>query len=261
MTAGPWRWLTLCAFLGFLALLGWHVMTLDPQKKGDRLPGPVATFKEAWELLKDPFYDKGSNDKGIGVYAAYSIGRVLAGFLAGSAAAVVLGTILGLNRTIFLACSPYMQILKAVSPIAWMPLFMYTVKDAPWVAFLVVFMASLWPTVANTAFGVANIRKDLMNVARILQLSWGERLFRVILPAAGPTILQGLRISYGAAWVAVVPAEALLGTLGLGYFIWNEWNGLNLTNLIFAVILIGLIGVILELGFNQVARRVAYAEA
>jgi len=261
MTAATWRWVTLCGLLGLIGLATWHIGTVDPERKGNRLPGPGATFKEAWELLKDPFYDKGSNDKGIGVYAAYSIGRVLAGFLAGSIAAILLGTILGLNRTIFQACSPYMQILKAVSPIAWMPLFMYTVKDAPWVAFLVVFMASLWPTVANTAFGVANIRKDLMNVARILQLTWSERLFRVVLPAAGPTILQGLRISYGAAWVAVVPAEALLGTLGLGYFIWNEWNGLNLTSLIFAVILIGLIGVILELGFNQLARRIAYAEA
>jgi nitrate/nitrite transport system permease protein len=249
------------AVLGLTGLAAWHVATLDPKKEGNKLPGPAPTFRDAWSLAKDPFYDKGSNDKGIGIYAAYSIGRVLAGFLAGSAAAVVLGTVLGLNRTIFLACSPYMQVLKAVSPIAWMPLFMYTVKDSGWTAFLVVFMASLWPTVANTAFGVANIRKDLMNVARILQLTWAERLFRVVLPAAGPTILQGLRISYGAAWVAVVPAEALLGTLGLGYFIWNEWNGLNLTSLIFAVLLIGLIGVVLESGFNRLARRIAYAEA
>ena len=261
MARSSWRWIALCVALGVSALALWHMATDDPKKLGNKLPGPGPTFREAWELLKDPFYDKGSNDKGIGIYAAYSVGRVLVGFLAGSSVAIVLGTVLGLNRTIFRACSPYMQILKAVSPIAWMPLFMYTVKDAGWVAFLVVFMASLWPTVANTAFGVANIRKDLMNVSRILQLSWGERLFRVILPSAGPTILQGLRISYGAAWVAVVPAEALLGTLGLGYFIWNEWNGLNLTSLIFAVILIGLIGVVLESGFNRLAGRVAYAEA
>lgn len=261
MERASWRWIALCITLGVSALLLWHVTTEDPKKVGNKLPGPGPTFREARELLKDPFYDKGSNDKGIGIYAAYSVGRVLVGFLAGSAAAIVLGTVLGLNRTIFRACSPYIQILKSVSPIAWMPLFMYTVKDAGWVAFLVVFMASLWPTVANTAFGVANIRKDLMNVSRILQLSWGERLFRVILPSAGPTILQGLRISYGAAWVAVVPAEALLGTLGLGYFIWNEWNGLNLTSLIIAVILIGLIGVVLEFGFNRLAGRVAYAEA
>jgi nitrate/nitrite transport system permease protein len=261
MSSSPWKWLSLCGLLGLGVLLTWHVATLDPKKEGNKLPGPAPTFRDAWELLKDPFYDKGSNDKGVGVYAIYSVGRVLAGFLAGSAAAVVLGTVLGLNRVIFQACSPYMQILKAVSPIAWMPLFMYTVKDAGWVAFLVVFMASLWPTVANTAFGVSNIRKDLMNVALILQLSWSERLFRVVLPAAGPTILQGLRISYGAAWVAVVPAEALLGTLGLGYFIWNEWNGLNLTSLIVAVLLIGVIGVFLEFLFNRFAKRVAYAEA
>lgn len=261
MPSASWSWLALCGLLGLGGLFVWHVATLDPGKEGNKLPGPGPTFRDAWELLKNPFYDKGSNDKGIGVYAVYSVGRVLAGFLAATAAAIVLGTILGLNRTIFQACSPYMQILKAVSPIAWMPLFMYTVKDAAWVAFLVVFMASLWPTVANTAFGVANIRKDLLSVSRMLQLTWAERLFRVVLPAAGPTILQALRISYGAAWVAVVPAEALLGTLGLGYFIWNEWNGLNLTSLIFAVLLIGLIGVVLEFLFNRLAKRVAYAEA
>jgi nitrate/nitrite transport system permease protein len=210
--------------------------------------------------MQEPFADRGTNDKGIGIYAIYSIGRVLGGFLAGTMVAVLLGVVLGLNQTIFKALNPYIQILKAVSPIAWMPLFMYTVKDSAWVAILVVFMASLWPTLANTAFGVSNIKRDFLSVARILQLNWPEKLFRVVLPAAGPTIVAGLRISYGAAWVAVVPAEALLGVLGLGYFIWNEWNGLNLTALIFAVFLIGMIGLVLELAFNRLAGRLAWAE-
>jgi nitrate/nitrite transport system permease protein len=238
----------------------WHFGTLDPQQLGNKLPGPLATAREGWSLLEDPFYDRGSNDKGIGTYAIYSIVRVLGGFLAGTVVAVLLGVVLGLNHTIFKALNPYIQILKAVSPIAWMPLFMYTVKDSVWVALLVVFMASLWPTLANTAFGVSNIKKDFLSVARILQLSWPEKLFRVILPAAGPTIVAGLRISYGAAWVAVVPAEALLGTLGLGYFIWNEWNGLNLSSLMFAVFVIGMIGLVLEVGFNRLSGRLAWVE-
>ena len=260
MQKSPWAWVVLFLVFGAIFVAVWHVTTLDPEMKGNKLPGPVPTAKDGWALLKDPFYDHGSNDKGIGIYAGYSIVRVLAGFLAGTTAAIFLGVVLGLNQVIFKALNPYIQILKAVSPIAWMPLFMYTVKDSIWVALLVVFMASLWPTLANTAFGVANIKKDFLSVSRILQLTWPERLFRVILPAAGPTIVAGLRISYGAAWVAVVPAEALLGTLGLGYFIWNEWNGLNLTSLIFAVFVIGMIGVVLEFGFNGLAKRLAYVE-
>jgi len=257
----PWaNAVALFAVFGVVFLFAWHVATLDPQQKGDKLPGPAATAKEARALFGEPFYDRGSNDKGIGIYAIYSIGRVLGGFFAGTAVAILLGVVLGLNPTIFRAANPYIQVLKAVSPIAWMPLFMYTVKDSVWVALLVVFMASLWPTLANTAFGVSNIKKDFLSVSRILQLTWPEKLFRVILPAAGPTIVAGLRISYGAAWVAVVPAEALLGTLGLGYFIWNEWNGLNLTGLMVAIFVIGMIGVILELAFNRLAGQLAYAE-
>jgi nitrate/nitrite transport system permease protein len=255
-----WRALALFLLFGAVFVFVWHAATLDPEQKGNKLPGPLATAKEARTLFSEPFYDRGSNDKGIGIYAIYSIGRVLGGFLAGTSAAILLGVVLGLNPVVFKALNPYIQILKAVSPIAWMPLFMYTVKDSVWVALLVVFMASLWPTLANTAFGVSNIKKDFLSVSRILQLTWPEKLFRVILPAAGPTIVAGLRISYGAAWVAVVPAEALLGTLGLGYFIWNEWNGLNLTGLMVAILVIGLIGVVLELGFNQLAGKMAYAE-
>jgi nitrate/nitrite transport system permease protein len=260
LSQGSWSWVVLFAAFGLVFVTVWHFATLDPEQTGSKLPGPAATAREGWSLLQDPFYDRGSNDKGIGTYAIYSIGRVLGGFFCGTVVAVLLGVVLGLNQTMFKALNPYIQILKAVSPIAWMPLFMYTVKDSVWVALLVVFMASLWPTLANTAFGVSNIKKDFLSVSRILQLTWPEKLFRVILPAAGPTIVAGLRISYGAAWVAVVPAEALLGTLGLGYFIWNEWNGLNLASLMFAVFVIGMIGVVLELGFNRLSRQMAWAE-
>jgi nitrate/nitrite transport system permease protein len=256
----PWKWVFLSGVIGLLLLLLWSALTQDPQNLGNTLPGPLRTFEEAKLLFSDPFYDKGSNDKGIGTYALYSIVRVLVGFGAGTIVAVILGVILGLNPVIFKAANPFIQIFKAVSPIAWMPLFMYTVKDSLLVALLVVFMASLWPTMANTAFGVAGIKKDFISVARIMELPWFTRLFRVILPGAGPTIVAGLRISYGAAWVAVVPAEALLGTLGLGYFIWNEWNGLNLASLIVAVVVIGLIGLILEQGFNKLAGWLAYTE-
>jgi nitrate/nitrite transport system permease protein len=141
-----------------------------------------------------------------------------------------------------------------------MPLLLYTVKDSGVTAFLVVFMASIWPTLANTAFGVANIRKDYLNVAAILQMSYRHKLFRVILPAAGPTIVAGLKISMGSAWVSIIPAEAMLGSMGLGYFVWNEWNNLSLTSVIFAILTIGVAGVFIDALFTQLSRRLSYAD-
>lgn len=182
------------------------------------------------------------------------------GFIVGSLVAIILGVILGLNPVLFKAVNPYVQVLRAISPIAWMPLLLYSVQNSNWTALLVVFMASVWPTLANTAFGVSNIKKDYLNVSNILQLSPVSKVFKVILPGAGPTIVAGLRISMGSAWVAIVPAEALLGSLGLGYFVWNEWNNLSLTSVIFAILIIGIVGVCIDVLFNMLARRLAYAD-
>ena len=121
-------------------------------------------------------------------------------------------------------------------------------------------MASVWPTLANTAFGVSNIKKDYLNVANILQMRPLAKVFRVILPAAGPAIVAGLKISMGSAWVAIVPAEALLGSLGLGYFVWNEWNNLSLPNVIFAILVIGFVGVVIDFFFTRLANRLAYVD-
>jgi nitrate/nitrite transport system permease protein len=141
-----------------------------------------------------------------------------------------------------------------------MPILLYSVQNSGVTALLVIFMASLWPTLASTAFGVANIKKDYLNVANILQMSPVTKLFKVILPAAGPTIIAGLKISMGSAWVALVPAEALLGSLGLGYFIWNEWNNLSLSNVIFAIFVIGFVGVIIDLLLSRVSNRLAFVD-
>ncbi|HEY4910549.1 MAG TPA: ABC transporter permease subunit, partial [Methylomirabilota bacterium] len=144
--------------------------------------------------------------------------------------------------------------------LAWMPLFLYTLKNAGQAAVLVIFVSSLWPTMANTAFGVGSIRKDYLNVARLLQLSWPRRFFQVILPAAAPAILAGLRISIGSAWVAIVAAEMLIGGTGVGYFVWNEWNNLALNSVIFAIFAIGMVGVLLDFGLGRVAKLVAYSD-
>lgn len=249
-------WIVLCLlfFAGFV--LFWQLITANT----DSLPGPLPVAETSWFFLSDPFYDNGPNDKGIGTLALYSLGRLSTGFIAGSVVAIILGVILGSSPVLYKALNPYIQVLRAISPIAWMPLLLYSVQDSNATALLVVFMASVWPTMANTAFGVSNIKKDYLSVANILQMNPMSKLFRVILPAAGPTIVAGLKISMGSAWVAIVPAEALLGSLGLGYFVWNEWNNLSLTSVIFAILVIGIVGLFVDYLFTKLASRLAYAD-
>jgi nitrate/nitrite transport system permease protein len=241
--------------IGCFLLLCWKGIAAHSE-----IPGPLDVLATAVEFLRDPLYDAGPNDKGIGILTAYSMARLLSGFTAASVCAVFFGVILGRNAVLFNAVNPYIQVLRAISPIAWMPLLLYTVKDSGITAFLVVFMASIWPTLANTAFGVANIRKDYLNVAEILQMGYWKKLFQVILPAAGPTIVAGLKISMGSAWVSIIPAEAMLGSLGLGYFVWNEWNNLSLTSVIFAIFTIGAVGVVIDAMFTRLSRRLSYTD-
>ena len=235
--------------------------TWNPEKeKVKGVPGPMAVVNKTWEELSEAFVKKGTNDHGIAYMVLYTVTRFAAGFLAASIVAVMLGVLLGLNKVLFRAVNPYIQILKPISPLAWMPLLLYTVRDPKWTAVLVVFMASLWPTLATTAFGVNSIRKDYLHVAAILQLPWYKRLYKVILPGEAPTIVNGLRISFGSALVAVVPAEMLLGELGVGYLSWIEWNNLDIAGVIFAILVVGVVGVILDSGFNKLAGLVTYQE-
>lgn len=231
----------------------------NPEKmKG--VPGPLAVVEKARSELSEAFIIKGTNDHGIAYLVLYTVSRFAAGFLAASVVAILFGIILGLNRVLFRAFNPFIQILKPISPLAWMPLLLYTVRDPKWTAILVVFMASVWPTLATTAFGVSSLKKEYLHVAAILQLSWFKRLYRVILPGAAPTIVNGLRISFGSALVAVVPAEMLLGELGVGYLSWIEWNNLDIAGVIFAILVVGVVGVILDSGFNKLAGLVTYQE-
>lgn len=233
----------------------------NPEKeKVNGVPGPLAVLEKAWAEFGEAFEKKGTNDHGIAFLVFYTVSRFAVGFFAASVVAIILGVILGLNKVLYRAVNPYIQILKPISPLAWMPLLLYTVKDPKWTAVLVVFMAALWPTLATTAFGVNSLRKDYLHVAAILQLSWFKRLYKVILPGAAPTIVNGLRISFGSALVAVVPAEMLLGELGVGYLSWIEWNNLDISGVIFAILVVGMVGVILDSGFNKLAGMVTYQE-
>jgi nitrate/nitrite transport system permease protein len=229
-------------------------------EKARGMPGPWAVVTKTVEEFSQAFHKKGTNDHGIGHLIRYTVTRFAAGFLSASVVAVCLGVLIGLSRSLYQAFNPFIQMLKPISPLAWMPLLLYTVQNPTWTAILVVFLASLWPTVANTAFGVSTIRKDYLQVASLLQLSWWQRLLRVVLPAAAPAIVAGLRISFGSALVAVVPAEMLLGELGVGYLTWIEWNNLHIAGIMFAILIVGAVGVTLDAGFNRLARLVTYTE-
>src|SRR5204863_8536818 len=206
------------------------------------MPTPADIGATLWKHLLDPFYVRGSNDKGIGIQLAYSLGRVLLGFALAALAAVPLGFLIGMSPLISKALDPFIQVLKPISPLAWMPLALYTIKDSSISAIFVIFICSVWPMLLNTAFGVAGVRKEWINVARTLEVGTIRRAFTVILPAAAPTILTGMRISIGIAWLVIVAAEMLVGGTGIGYFVWNEWNNLSITNVIIAILLIGIVG-------------------
>ena len=286
------RFLSLC-LLVFL-IFSWHILTQratfdptglsendimlkemngdiipDPDNDGQYInnpeklatfPGPLAVGQKVVEEFSEPFHTKGTNDHGIGWLIIYTVSGFLVGFLLASIVGITAGVFIGLSRTLFEVINPFLQVLKPISPVAWMPLLLYTVQDGTAVSILVVFMAAIWPTLANTAFGVSNIRQDYIRVASLLQFGWLRKMFTVILPGAAPAIVSGLRISFASALIAIVPAEMLLGELGVGYNIWMEWNNLDIAGVIFAILVFGAIGFFLDSLLDRIARGVSFAE-
>ncbi len=268
--------LSVALFAGFILI--WHLATgshqtvqaMDPEyaklmgmtvtQGKSAMPGPLDVATKIWDHLKDPFYDRGSNDKGLGIQLAYSIARVGTGYLLAVIVAIPLGFLIGMSPLINKALDPFIQVLKPISPLAWMPLALYTIKDSGISAIFVIFICSVWPMLLNTAFGVASVRKEWINVARTLEVGTVRRAFTVILPAAAPTILTGMRISIGIAWLVIVAAEMLVGGTGIGYFVWNEWNNLSITNVIIAILLIGLVGMLLDQILARFTRLVTFPE-
>jgi len=224
------------------------------------MPGPLDVGAALWKHLKDPFYDHGPNDKGLGIQLAYSVGRVALGYGLAVLVAIPIGFLIGMSPLASRALDPFIQILKPVSPLAWMPLALYTIKDSSLSAIFVIFICSLWPMLINTVFGVSSTRKEWLNVARTLEVGPVRRAFTVILPAAAPTILTGMRISIGIAWLVIVAAEMLVGGTGIGYFVWNEWNNLSITNVITSILVIGLVGMVLDQVLARAQRLVTFPE-
>ncbi len=267
-------WLVSLTFL-LIVLGSWELAVQAPQESAAqseyellmggaeqeaRVPPPSAILVRAWEQLSDPFYDAGPNDKGIGIQLGYSLYRVLSGFFLAVIIAIPAGFLIGMSPLMYRAFNPYIQVLRPISPLAWMPLALFVIKDSETSAIFVIFICSIWPMLLNTAFGVANVREDWINVARTHELSPLRTAFTVILPAAAPTILTGMRISIGIAWLVIVAAEMLVGGTGIGYYVWNEWNNLDLTSVIFSILMIGIVGMLLDLILTTAARSVQYEE-
>ncbi|MBR0658764.1 nitrate ABC transporter permease [Neoroseomonas oryzicola] len=224
------------------------------------MPGPSAIWKRLVELMADPFYVRGTNDQGIGVQIAYSLLRVGAGFGLAAIVAIPLGFLIGMSPLLNAALNPFIQVLRPVSPLAWMPLALYSIKDSAISAVFVIFICSIWPMLLNTAFGVASVRKEWLNVARTLEAGTWKTATRVILPAAAPTIVTGMRISIGIAWLVIVAAEMLVGGTGIGYWVWNQWNNLSIADIVIAILMIGLVGLALDRLLGLAANAVAWRE-
>ena len=224
------------------------------------MPRPSDVAVRAWALLRDPFYVRGANDQGIGIQLGWSLLRVLLGFGLAVAAAIPLGFLIGMSPVLNGALDPIIQVLRPVSPLAWMPLALYTIRDSGISAIFVIFICAIWPMLLNTAHGVGAVRREWLDVARTLEAGPWRTAFRVILPAAAPTIMTGMRISIGIAWLVIVAAEMLVGGTGIGYFVWNQWNNLAIADIIVAILLIGLVGMLLDRGLGRLARAVTWNE-
>lgn len=224
------------------------------------MPRPTDIAERAWHHIKDPFYVRGTNDQGLGIQLGWSLLRVLTGFGLAVLVAVPLGFLIGMSPVLHGALDPIIQVLRPVSPLAWMPLALYTIKDSSVSAIFVIFICAIWPLLLNTAFGVASVRREWLNVARTLEAGPWRTAFRVILPAAAPTIMTGARISIGIAWLVIVAAEMLVGGTGIGYFVWNQWNNLSIADIVVAILLIGLVGMALDQALGALARAVSWRE-
>jgi len=276
--SASWLKSALLSLFFLVVLVGaWHLATLPKgerqaagdeyakllgkgAKKSEGFPTPAQIGETIVKNLSEPFYDRGPNDKGVGIQLAHSLGRVGLGYLLAMLLAVPLGFVIGMSPLTYRALDPFIQILKPISPLAWMPIALYTIKDSSISGVFVIFICSVWPMLINTAYGVAAVRRDWLNVAKTLEVKPLRRAFAVILPAAAPTILTGMRISMGIAWLVIVAAEMLVGGTGIGYFVWNEWNNLNLANVIFAILTIGVVGMALDLAIGRLQKLVTYVE-
>lgn len=222
------------------------------------LPGPIKTWASATELFAHPFYVKGPNDQGIGWNVLHSLARVGMGFGLAALLGIPLGFLIGRFTFLSRMVAPIISLLRPVSPLAWLPIGLFVFKEAQPAAIWVIFVSSIWPMIINTAVGVTRVPQDYLNVARVLRLSEWKVFTKILFPAVLPYMLTGVRLSIGVAWLVIVAAEMLTGGVGLGFWVWDEWNNLNVEHIIIAIFVVGIVGLLLEQLLVLIAKRFEY---
>jgi nitrate/nitrite transport system permease protein len=241
--------------LALLVLL-WQIVSI----KNTGFPSPMVTLNEAIILFSDPFYRKGPNDQGIGWNILASLQRVGIGFGMAAAVGIPLGFLIGRFKFLNGMFSPIISLLKPVSPLAWLPIGLLVFKAANPAAIWAIFICSIWPMVINTAVGVQRVPQDYMNVAKVLNLSEWKIITKILFPAVLPYMLTGVRLAIGTAWLVIVAAEMLTGGVGIGFWVWDEWNNLNVPHIIIAIVVIGVVGLMLEQALVAFAKSFTYEE-
>ena len=252
----PCSWCVLPPILGvalFVAI--WAAVSMS----SPQLPSPAKTWTSALAVFSDPLYRKGPNDQGIGWNVLMSLSRVGIGFGLAALVGIPLGFVLGRFRFANAMASPIISLLRPVSPLAWLPIGLMVFKAANPAAIWVIFISSIWPMVINTAVGVQRVPQDYLNVARVLNLSEWKVMTRILFPAVLPYMLTGIRLAIGVAWLVIVAAEMLTGGVGIGFWVWDEWNNLNVEHIIIAIFVVGIVGLLLEQLLLLLARRFNYA--
>ena len=253
----PWLLAALAPVAGLAVFVAvWALIA----KQGGRIPDPVAVWDAAVKIFADPFYSKGPNDQGIGWNVLSSLKRVGIGFGMAALVGIPLGFMIGRFRFLSGMADPIIALLKPVSPLAWLPIGLLLFKAANPAAIYVIFICSLWPMIVNTAVGVRQIPQDYMNVARVLNLSEWKVFTKILFPAVLPYLITGVRLSIGVAWLVIVAAEMLTGGVGIGFWVWDEWNNLKVEHIIIAIITIGVVGLLLEQALMLAARRFSYGQ-
>jgi nitrate/nitrite transport system permease protein len=243
--------------LGVALLIGiWALLTM----KSTTFPTPAATFDAAVKLFADPFYSKGPNDQGIGWNILFSLERVALGFGLAALIGIPMGFVIGRFEVISRALSPLISMLRPVSPLAWLPIGLLVFKAANPAAIWTIFICSIWPMIINTAVGVQRVPVDYLNVARVLNLSEWKVVTKILFPSVLPYMLTGVRLSVGTAWLVIVAAEMLTGGVGIGFWVWDEWNNLNVPHILIAILVIGVVGMLLEWLLVSIAKHFSYDE-
>ena len=215
--------------------------------------GETSDGDEIEGVLSDPFYIENQDDMGVFWQILESLKRVFAGFALAILVGIPIGLLVGMSKNVQYALDPFIQIFKPVSPLAWLPLLLFIFQDINATAISTIFITSIWPIIINTALGVKNVSEDYLNVAKVLRFTAMEKVFKIILPVAVPYIFTGMRLSLGIAWLVIVAAEMLTGGIGIGFWIWDEYNNLAYHNIIIGIILVGLVGFIFDVVMGRVA--------